>query len=91
MAYPTAATAAIRAVLLTTDSTRIYIAGDTALYSDMALTGAHGIDVAIIPIGDNFTMGPDDALLALGYLKPKVVPLPLQHVALYRSRRQRLG
>ncbi|MCO5184576.1 MAG: metal-dependent hydrolase [Anaerolineae bacterium] len=59
--------------LLTTDSTRIYIAGDTALYSDMALTGAHGIDVAIIPIGDNFTMGPDDALLALGYLKPKVV------------------
>lgn len=52
---------------------KIYIAGDTALFSDMALIGAHGIDVAIIPIGDNFTMGPDDALLALGYLKPKVV------------------
>lgn len=59
--------------LLTTGTAKIYIAGDTALYSDMVLTGAHGIDVAIIPIGDNFTMGPDDSLLALGYLKPKVV------------------
>jgi L-ascorbate metabolism protein UlaG (beta-lactamase superfamily) len=59
--------------LVTTGSAKIYIAGDTALYSDMALTGAYGIDVAILPIGDNFTMGPDDALLALGYLKPRIV------------------
>ncbi|MDJ0753822.1 MAG: metal-dependent hydrolase [Ardenticatenaceae bacterium] len=51
----------------------IYIAGDTALFSDMALIGAHDIDLAILPIGDNFTMGPDDALLAVNYLKPKVV------------------
>ena len=59
--------------LLTVGGKRIYIAGDTALFSDMALIGAGGLDVAILPIGDNFTMGPDDALLALGYLKPKVV------------------
>lgn len=52
---------------------RIYFAGDTALFSDMALIGAMGLDVAILPIGDNFTMGPDDALLALGYLNPKTV------------------
>jgi L-ascorbate metabolism protein UlaG (beta-lactamase superfamily) len=51
----------------------IYIAGDTALFSDMALIGRAGLDVAILPIGDNFTMGPDDALLAIDYLKPKVV------------------
>lgn len=59
--------------LLTIEGKRIYIAGDTALYSDMALIGRGGLDVAILPIGDNYTMGPDDALLALDYLKPKVV------------------
>ncbi len=52
---------------------RVYFAGDTAVFSDMALIGAMGLDVAVLPIGDNFTMGPDDALLALNYLKPKVV------------------
>jgi L-ascorbate metabolism protein UlaG (beta-lactamase superfamily) len=52
---------------------RIYFAGDTAVFSDMALIGAMGLDVAVLPIGDNYTMGPDDALLALGYLKPKTV------------------
>ena len=51
----------------------IYIAGDTALYSDMALIGEMGLDLAIIPTGDNFTMGPDDALRALTYLQPKMV------------------
>lgn len=59
--------------LLTAGAKRIYIAGDTALFSDMALYGAGGLDVAIVPIGDNYTMGPDDALLALRYLRPKVV------------------
>lgn len=52
---------------------RIYFAGDTALFSDMALIGAANLDLAVLPIGDNFTMGPDDAFLALGYLKPKAV------------------
>lgn len=59
--------------LLTVDGKKIYIAGDTALYSDMALIGRVGLDVAILPVGDNFTMGPDDSILALDYLKPKVV------------------
>lgn len=59
--------------LLTVDGKKIYISGDTALYSDMALIGEAGLDMAILPIGDNFTMGPDDALRALKYLTPKLV------------------
>ncbi|HSH03278.1 MAG TPA: metal-dependent hydrolase [Anaerolineae bacterium] len=59
--------------LLTVDDKKIYIAGDTAVYSDMSLIGRDGLDLAILPIGDNFTMGPDDALLALDFLKPKAV------------------
>ncbi len=61
--------------LLTVGGKRIYVAGDTALFSDMSLIGRGGLDLAILPIGDNYTMGPDDALLALEYLKPqRVVP-----------------
>jgi len=59
--------------LLNVDEKRIYIAGDTAVYSDMALIGRYGLDLAILPIGDNFTMGPDDALLAAKFLKAKTV------------------
>lgn len=59
--------------LLTVGDKNIYISGDTALFSDMSLIGRAGIDLAIIPIGDNYTMGPDDAVLALDYLKPKAV------------------
>lgn len=51
----------------------IYFAGDTALFSDMSLIGAAGIDLAVLPIGDNFTMGPDDALQAVKFIKPRVV------------------
>ncbi|MFK7805677.1 MAG: metal-dependent hydrolase [Anaerolineae bacterium] len=61
--------------LLKTGTENIYIAGDTALFSDMSLIGEHDIDLAILPIGDNFTMGPDDALRAVQFLNPKkVVP-----------------
>ena len=59
--------------LLTLDGKKVYIAGDTAVFSDMSLIGRAGIDLAVLPIGDNFTMGPDDALLALEFLKPKAV------------------
>jgi L-ascorbate metabolism protein UlaG (beta-lactamase superfamily) len=59
--------------LLNVDNKHIYIAGDTALYSDMELIGRNGLDLAIIPIGDNFTMGPDDALQAAKYLKAKTI------------------
>jgi len=59
--------------LVFAEDATLYFAGDTALFSDMTLIGAAGIDVAVIPTGDNFTMGPDDALASLGYLRPKVV------------------
>jgi len=51
---------------------KIYFACDTALFGDMALIGAAGLDVAVVPIGDLFTMGPDDALQAVKLLKPRV-------------------
>lgn len=53
---------------------RIYYAGDTSLYSDMKLHSRFGpIDCAILPIGDNFTMGMEDAALAASWIQPKVV------------------
>ena len=51
----------------------VYHAGDTALFSDMGLIGRHGLDAALLPIGGNFTMGPDDALEAVKLLEPRVV------------------
>ncbi|MFZ5991348.1 MAG: metal-dependent hydrolase [Deinococcota bacterium] len=57
---------------------KIYHAGDTALFSDMGLIGKHGIDLACLPIGDHFTMGPDDALQALELIRPKAV-LPIHY------------
>ena len=55
---------------------RIYLAGDTGLFGDMALIGEEGVEVAALPIGDNFTMGPDDALRAVKLLRPvRVIPI----------------
>jgi L-ascorbate metabolism protein UlaG (beta-lactamase superfamily) len=51
----------------------IYVAGDTCLFGDMKLIGETGIDIAILPIGDHFTMGPDDAVRAVEFVNPKVV------------------
>ncbi len=64
-------------VLFTAEGKTIFHAGDTALFSDMKLIGSrHPIDVAFVPIGDNFTMGPEDAALAVEFLNPKVaVPI----------------
>lgn len=63
-------------LLLNLDGQTIYHAGDTALFSDMKLIGEVGIDLAMLPIGDNFTMGPDDAFKAVEFLQPtKVVPI----------------
>jgi len=58
------------------DGTDIYFAGDTALTYDMRLIGeSGGVDVAVLPIGDNFTMGPEDAVLAAQFVKAKhVIP-----------------
>ncbi|MBU1241458.1 MBL fold metallo-hydrolase, partial [Myxococcota bacterium] len=60
-------------VLLTVEEKTIYHAGDTALFSDMRLIGKAGVDLALLPVGDNFTMGPEDALTAADFLDPKMV------------------
>lgn len=64
-------------ILLTAEGKTIYHAGDTGLFSDMKLIGdRHPIDLAFVPIGDNFTMGPEDAAEAITYLHPKqAVPI----------------
>lgn len=64
-------------ILVTADEQTVYHLGDTALYSDMKLIGElNEIDLAFIPIGDNFTMGPADATKAAEWLKAKkVVPI----------------
>ena len=52
----------------------IYFAGDTALHYDMKLIGElEQLDIAILPIGDNFTMGIEDACIASDFIKCKKV------------------
>ncbi|MCC6492936.1 MAG: metal-dependent hydrolase [Pirellulales bacterium] len=53
------------------DGKRIYFAGDTALFLDMKLIGLGGLDLAVLPIGDRFTMGPDDAVEAIKLLNAR--------------------
>lgn len=56
--------------LVTADDKTLYHAGDTALFLDMKLIGElNKIDVALLPIGDNFTMGIEDAALAVEFLR----------------------
>jgi len=63
-------------LITTPDGRKIYIAGDTGLFAGMSLIGEEGIHFAVLPIGDNFTMGPDDALRAVKLIKPEfVVPV----------------
>ncbi len=52
---------------------KLYFACDTALFSDMKLLGAAGLDLAVVPIGDRFTMGIDDSIDAIKFLQPKRV------------------
>lgn len=60
-------------IVVTIDGKRVYFACDTSLFSDMRLIGAEGLDLAIVPIGDLFTMGPADAVEATKLLAPKRV------------------
>ena len=63
-------------LVTTTEGKKVYLAGDTGLFGDMRLIGDEGLDLAVIPIGDNFTMGPDDALRAVKLLHPRhVIPI----------------
>ncbi len=62
--------------LLTAEGKKVYLACDTGLFGDMRLIGEEGVDLAVLPIGDNFTMGPDDALRAVKLLQPRhVIPV----------------
>lgn len=65
-------------LLTTNDGQKIYFAQDTGLFGDMALIGEEGLDLAVIPIGDNYTMGPADALRAVKLLQPKLV-MPIHY------------
>ena len=65
-------------LITTPGGQKVYLAGDTGLFGDMALIGEERLDLAVIPIGDNFTMGPDDALRAVKLLQAKHV-IPVHH------------
>ena len=59
--------------LLSLGDKNIYFACDTSLFSDMQLIGKNGVDVAVLPIGDLFTMGPEDSLEAIRLIQPRQV------------------
>jgi L-ascorbate metabolism protein UlaG (beta-lactamase superfamily) len=66
-------------IILTINGKTIYHTGDTGLFGDMKLIGElNKIDYLLLPIGDNFTMGIDDALIAVDFIKPKVV-IPMHY------------
>lgn len=61
-------------ILFKAEGKTVYHAGDTELFGDMELIGKRNdIDLAFVPIGDFFTMGPEDAAYAVELLKPKTV------------------
>jgi len=64
-------------VLVTIEGKTLYHTGDTGLFGDMKLIGEmNPLEVVLLPIGDNFTMGIDDAVKAVEFLKPKkVIPM----------------
>lgn len=63
-------------LITTNDGRKIYLAGDTGLFGDMRLIGEEEIDLAVLPIGDNYTMGPEDALRAVKLIQPRrVIPI----------------
>jgi L-ascorbate metabolism protein UlaG (beta-lactamase superfamily) len=64
-------------LLIHVDGTRVHHAGDTALLTDMQLLRG-SVDVALLPIGDNFTMGPEDAARAVSFIEPEVV-IPIHY------------
>lgn len=63
--------------LIDIDGRKVYHAGDTALITDMELLKGE-VDIACLPIGDNFTMGPDDAVRAVEMIEPRTV-IPMHY------------
>jgi L-ascorbate metabolism protein UlaG (beta-lactamase superfamily) len=65
--------------IITIDGKNIYHCGDTGLFSDMKLIGElTPIDFMLVPIGDNFTMGIDDAVKAVEFVNPKIA-IPIHY------------
>jgi len=65
--------------LVTVEGKTVYHTGDTGLFGDMKLIGEmNPIDIALLPIGDNFTMGVDDAVKAVELLNPKMA-IPMHY------------
>jgi L-ascorbate metabolism protein UlaG (beta-lactamase superfamily) len=63
-------------LIIRTGGVTIYNSGDTCLFGDMNLIGDEGLDVAMLPIGDTYTMGIDDSIKAVKMLRPKhVIPM----------------
>ena len=60
-------------IVLTAENKKLYFAGDTGLFSDMRAIGKLGIEVAFLPIGGKYTMGPDESLQAVEWIKPQAV------------------
>lgn len=58
--------------LVTVEDKKLYFAGDTAVFHDMKYLSDR-IDLAVLPIGDLFTMGPADSLQAIEWLRPRRV------------------
>lgn len=66
-------------ILLTAGGKTVYHTGDTALFYDMKLIGEmNKIDYMLAPIGDNFTMGIEDAVKAVEFVRPKTV-IPMHY------------
>jgi len=63
--------------VISMDGKSVYHAGDTALFSDMALIGKlYHPDVALVPIGGRYTMGPEEAMMAAQMIgAPVVIPI----------------
>ncbi|MCK8519453.1 metal-dependent hydrolase [Methanoculleus sp. 7T] len=65
--------------VVTMDGISVYHAGDTALFSDMQLIrDLYRPDVALLPIGGRYTMGPDEAMVAARYIGAKLV-IPMHY------------
>ncbi len=66
-------------IIISSNGQTIYHAGDTALTYDMKLIGLQfKIDVMFVPIGDNFTMGINDAVKAVEYVQP-IIAVPIHY------------
>ena len=65
-------------LIFASDGKTIYHAGDTTVFAEMQWIGEAGIDVAMLPIGDYYTMGPAGALRAVGLIRPKIV-IPMHY------------